>query len=208
MCINVCREGSRRIRACCSVLQCVAVFVAVCCNVLQCVAVCCSALQCVAVCCSVLQNCVVCCRVCCRMLQYIHISNRYLRGRTSIHIDTYTYLSIHIHTITCTNVYICTCINMYTCVCERQQRKNSWGTSEYMYTHDTSEYMYMVHLNTCTGLFCKRALQKRLHSAARLDGETLLCGRKTPRHFKFQDIQGTSEYMYTHECIMHRSVNI
>jgi len=55
----------RRVAACCSVLQCVAVLHrspkhgmfssrSACCSVLQCVAVCCSVLQCVAVCCSVL----------------------------------------------------------------------------------------------------------------------------------------------------------
>jgi len=44
-------SGWRMFKACCSVLQCVAV----CCSVLQCVAVCCSVLQCVAVCCSVVQ---------------------------------------------------------------------------------------------------------------------------------------------------------
>jgi len=41
------------LKACCSVLQCVAV----CCSVLQCVAVCCSVLQRVAACCSVLKAC-------------------------------------------------------------------------------------------------------------------------------------------------------
>ena len=46
----------RRAKACCSVLQCVAV----CCSVLQSVAECCSVLQCVAVCCSVLQSAVQC----------------------------------------------------------------------------------------------------------------------------------------------------
>jgi len=43
-------------RACCTVLQ----YVAMCCNVLQCVAMCCSVLQYVAVCCSVLQFVAVC----------------------------------------------------------------------------------------------------------------------------------------------------
>jgi len=46
---------SQRAGMCCSVLQCVAVCVAVCCSVLQCVAVYCSVLQCIAVCC------IVCC---------------------------------------------------------------------------------------------------------------------------------------------------
>jgi len=47
----------------CSVLQCVAVRVAVYCSVLQSVAVCCSGLQFVAVYCSVLQSVAVCCSV-------------------------------------------------------------------------------------------------------------------------------------------------
>ena len=43
------------VAVCCSVLQCVAGCCTVCCSALQCVAVCCSVSQCVAVCCSVLQ---------------------------------------------------------------------------------------------------------------------------------------------------------
>jgi len=83
----------RSVAVCCSVLQCVAVWlngsqvcVAVCCSVLQgeytqsirSVAVCCSVLQCVAVCCSVLQCVAVCCSVaewltsvCCSVLQCV-----------------------------------------------------------------------------------------------------------------------------------------
>jgi len=45
--MHICHTGGRRIAGRCSVLQCIAVCVAVCCSVLQCVAVCCSALQCV-----------------------------------------------------------------------------------------------------------------------------------------------------------------
>jgi len=43
-------QACRGAYMCCSVLQCVAVRVAVCCSVLQCVAVCCSVLQCVLQC--------------------------------------------------------------------------------------------------------------------------------------------------------------
>ena len=50
-------------------LQCVAVFVAVCCSVVQYVAVYCSVLQYVAVCCSMLQYVAVCVAVCCSVLQ-------------------------------------------------------------------------------------------------------------------------------------------
>ena len=60
----LCR-GSKGLRCCCSVLQCVAV----CCNVLQCVAAHCGALQCVAVCCGALQ----CVAVRCSALQCVAV---------------------------------------------------------------------------------------------------------------------------------------
>jgi len=48
-------DKARCVAVCCSVWQCVAVYV-VCCSVLQYVALCCSMLQCVAVCCTRLQS--------------------------------------------------------------------------------------------------------------------------------------------------------
>jgi len=87
-----CSRVLQFVAVCCSVLQCVAIFlqfsgglsslsfphphlyrliyVAVCCSALQCVAVCCSVLQCVAVCCSVLQ----CDAVCCNVMQRVDSS--------------------------------------------------------------------------------------------------------------------------------------
>jgi len=53
--------------ACCSVLQCVAVW----CSVVQCGAACCSVLQCVAVCCSVVQCGAQCDVACCSVLQCV-----------------------------------------------------------------------------------------------------------------------------------------
>jgi len=65
------------VAVCCSVLQCVAVWLqcaAVCCSVF---AVCCSVLQCAAVCCSVLQCAAMCCNVLqCTMLQPIRLLHR------------------------------------------------------------------------------------------------------------------------------------
>jgi len=65
-CVGLCSSnqcGSECVAVCCSVLQCVWVYVAqihIDPSALQCVAVCGSVLQCVAVCCSVLQSVAVC----------------------------------------------------------------------------------------------------------------------------------------------------
>ena len=82
---------------CCSVLQCVALCVAVCCSVLQCVAVCCSVLQCVAVCCSVLQ-CVVVCLLRKMTCDLMHPMGLHHPARHALH-STHIYLIAHFNTL-------------------------------------------------------------------------------------------------------------
>ena len=65
---NVCFKEFQRVAVSCSMLPCVAAYVAAChsviCSELQCAAVSCSVLQCAAVCCHVLQCELLCCAVC------------------------------------------------------------------------------------------------------------------------------------------------
>ena len=144
----------------CSVLQ----FVAVCCDALQCVTVCASERGSSCVCRSVLWCVAVYCRVlpcvaaCCSMLQCVQVKST----KQCVQVENTNHGCNH----------MCKCIDAFTCVtCIHSHVYDAGCISMCNTNHICVHHFALNHIRcnsyivSLIGLFCKRALYKKLYSA-------------------------------------------